>query len=330
MLNKANMQWTSKKIKNEIEKGNLNFDCVVQRNLVWDNNRKSLLMHSMIEGYPIPPFYLAKRADGRFDALDGQQRSNAIKDFLTEAFVLTDNTPPITDENGYVVEIAGKKFSELPEWAQDNIKDYSLTIYYYEGITDEEIAELFYRINNGKPLTSVELTRVKAKSLEKFQEIAHHQLIAESITEVGKKRYNDENVAMQAWTLCFTDMRDFTTKEFRPFVETAEVAEDHVKILNRSMDLVHNVINGLNAEKKEEKRLIRKLRTRTHLVSAIYLAKKALEMDMPEQQFKIIVCKFFDDVKASTNRDYNMSVGSGSAKPERVKLRVQVLDSLLH
>lgn len=330
MLKKANIQWTGKSIKNQIDKGNLKFDCVVQRNLVWDNSRKSLLIHSMIEGYPIPPFYFARRDDGKYDALDGQQRSNAIKDFMDEEFSLTENTPDVLGENGDAVEIAGLKFSELPEWAQDNIKDYSLTIYYFEDITEEEVAELFYRINNGKPLTSVELTRVKAKSLEKFQEIARHQLISESITEVGKKRYNDENVAMQAWTLCFTDMRDFTTKEFRPFVETAEVAEDHVKILNRSMDLVHNVINGLNAEKKEEKRIIRKLRTRTHLVSTIYLAKKALEMEMPEQQFKIIVCKFFDDVKASTSRDYNMSVGSGSAKPERVKLRVQVLDSLLN
>ena len=169
MLKKANIQWSGKTLRNQIEKEQVSFDCAVQRNPVWDAARKSLLIHSMIEGYPIPPFYFARRNDGKYDALDGQQRSLAIKGYLDGEFPLSEDTPPVTDENGYPVAVTGMVFSELPEWAQDNIKDCSLTIYYFEDITEEEIAELFFRINNGKPLTSVELTRVKAKSILKFQ-----------------------------------------------------------------------------------------------------------------------------------------------------------------
>jgi len=30
---------------------------------------------------------------------------------------------------------------------------------------------MFFRLNNGKPLTAIELTRVKAKSLDKIKEL---------------------------------------------------------------------------------------------------------------------------------------------------------------
>lgn len=329
MLKKANIQWSGKTLRNQIEKGQVSFDCAVQRNPVWDMFRKSLLIHSMIEGYPIPPFYFARRNDGKYDALDGQQRSLAIKEYLDGDFKLSDDTPMVTDENGYPVAIAGMVFPELPEWAQDNIKDYSLTIYYFEGITEEEIAELFFRINNGKPLTSVELTRVKAKSILRFQEIARHEMITEAITEAGKRRYNDENVAMQAWTLCFSNCRDFMTKVFRPFIESAEVTEEQVQEIGQALDCVKAVCDLLNPEEKADKRVLKKIKTRSHLVSCTYVALKALRAGKSVDELKAVLYRFFDSNQTSVSEIYNKSVGSGSAKPDKVQSRVQVLDSLI-
>lgn len=329
MLKKANIQWSGKTLRNQIEKGQVSFDCAVQRNPVWDTSRKSLLIHSMMEGYPIPPFYFARRNDGKYDALDGQQRSLAIKGYMDEEFPLSDDTPSVTDENGYPVTVAGAEYSELPEWIQDNIKDYSLTIYYFEDITEEEIAELFFRINNGKPLTSVELTRVKAKSILKFQEIAKHEMIAGAITEAGKRRYNDENVAMQAWTLCFSDCRDFTTKGFRPFIESAVVTDEQVKAIGQALDCVKAVCDLLNPEEKADKRVLKKIKTRSHLVSCTYVALRALRAEKSVDELKAVLYKFFDSNQTSVSEIYNKSVGSGSAKSDKVQSRVQVLDSLI-
>lgn len=329
MLKKANIQWSGKTLRNQIEKGQVYFDCAVQRNPVWDMSRKSLLIHSMIEGYPIPPFYFARKDNGKYDALDGQQRSLSIKGYLDGEFPLSDDTPQVIDENGFPVTVSGLKFSELPEWAQDNIKDYSLTIYYFEGITEEEIAELFFRINNGKPLTSVELTRVKAKSILKFQEIAKHEMIAGAITEAGKRRYNDENVAMQAWALCFSDCRDFTTKGFRPLIESAEVTDEQVQEIGQALDYVKEVSDLLNPEEKIDKRVLKKIKTRSHLVSCTYVALKALRAGKSVDELKDILYKFFDSSQTSVSEIYNKSVGSGSAKPDKVQSRVQVLDSLI-
>lgn len=329
MLKKANIQWSGKTLRNQIEKGQVSFDCAVQRNPVWDVSRKSLLIHSMIEGYPIPPFYFARRDDGKYDALDGQQRSLAIKGYLDGEFPLSEDMPSVTDENGYPVIITGMMFPELPEWAQDNIKDYSLTIYYFESITEEEIAELFFRINNGKPLTSVELTRVKAKSILKFQEIAKHEMIAGAITEAGKRRYNDENVAMQAWALCFSDCRDFTTKGFRPLIESAAVTEEQVQEIGQALDYVKEVSELLNPEEKTDKRVLKKIKTRSHLVSCTYVALKALRAGKSVDELKAVLYRFFDSNQTSVSEIYNKSVGSGSAKPDKVQSRVQVLDSLI-
>jgi uncharacterized protein with ParB-like and HNH nuclease domain len=77
MIKKANIQWPAKQLTKMIERGTINFDNAVQRGYVWDNNRKSLLIHSMIEGYPIPAFYAAKNDNG-YDMLDGKQRLNTI------------------------------------------------------------------------------------------------------------------------------------------------------------------------------------------------------------------------------------------------------------
>lgn len=305
------------------------FDCAVQRNPCWDVSRKSLLIHSMIEGYPIPPFYFARRSDKKYDALDGLQRSTAIREFLNEEYALSADTPPIRDEDGYSIDIAGKKFSELPEWAQDAIKDYSLTIYYFEDITEDEISELFFRINNGKPLTSIELTRVKAKCLKEFQEIASHELIAESVTEAGKKRYTDENIAMQAWMMCFSEVKDFSTKAFRPCIETADVTVEQLRKIKDAMDSVKDVCSELDQESKADKRVLKKIRTRSHLVSSIYLAMRFIEEGRKQEEFMETLYKFFDCSKTSIIEQYNDSIGGSSARPEKIRERMAALDSLL-
>lgn len=71
MLKKVNIQWSGKQLFKKVMSGDVLFDCTVQRGYVWDTSRKSLLIHSMIEGYPVPAVFFARREDGKFDALDG-------------------------------------------------------------------------------------------------------------------------------------------------------------------------------------------------------------------------------------------------------------------
>jgi hypothetical protein len=60
-----------------------------QRRLRWDDTKKSRLIESFIMNVPVPPVFLYEVSLGSFEVMDGQQRLNAIVDFLQGRFELT-------------------------------------------------------------------------------------------------------------------------------------------------------------------------------------------------------------------------------------------------
>ena len=53
-----------------------------QREEVWADLKKHLLIDSILRGWHLPKFYFRKSADGTFECVDGQQRLNAIFEFF--------------------------------------------------------------------------------------------------------------------------------------------------------------------------------------------------------------------------------------------------------
>ncbi|NCB43587.1 MAG: DUF262 domain-containing protein [Clostridia bacterium] len=327
MLNRSNMQWTAKTLANQIRKENVLFDCAIQRSFVWDMTKKRMLIDSMLRNYPINALFFNRRDDNKYDALDGKQRSNAIRGFMDGEYTL-ENLEPFYNNNKEEFDANGLKFEELPEWMQDQIKEYSITIYYFDGITDEEIAEFFFRINNGKPLSSIELTRAKANSLDKFQRIAALPAIADAISDKGKLKYNDETIAMQAWEICFLENPDFTTAKFRDVIQAADVTDEQLERLTDACDYVSAYLRTLNTDDKDGARVYKRIRSKTHLVSAIYLANKILDTLTAEEYGKKLDV-FFRGNETSISPEYNAACRSGSARNDAIVTRKTALDKLI-
>ena len=330
MLNRANIQWSAKTLTNLIKKGAINFDLAVQRGYVWDLNRKSLLIHSMLIGFPIPAMFFSK-SNGEYSALDGKQRSMAISEFINNKYALSQKTPPVETDDGEIVEIAGKKFNDLSEEFQDIIKDFSLTIYYYDNITDEEISELFFRINNGKPLSATELTRVRAKDLKSFQEIAKHNMILKAVNDRGRERYNDENIAMQVWGMLYVLGISFNTRNFRPIIESTVVKPEEIEGCNKALDYVFTAYNRLNSKDKSEKAIMRKICSKTSLVFCAYLANLAIDSGISVEKYVEIVHNFFNTGtrETSINGEYNESVKARSCEQDSVLVRQDIAFGLI-
>lgn len=324
-MQRYNIQWSAKCLVNQMRKGNVNFDNSVQRGLVWDNSKKSLLIHSMVYGYAIPALYFTKDESGIYDSLDGKQRSNAISEFINDEFALTDDTPEVFDDEGNADKISGMTFSQLPEWAQDRIKDFSLTIYYYDGMTDVEIKEFFRRLNNGKPLTAVELTRVNTPSLAKFQELAKHEAIQSVVSVAGKKRFTDENIAMQIYHMATSESPDFSTKTFREWAKSVEVNDAVMENIKVGLDSYKTFFESLDAT--EDKKVIRAIKTRTHFVSCAFFCYMAKLNGVDQETINGVLRAFFNG-NPSTSEEYNNTVGSGSAKPTAVQTRQKIMRSL--
>lgn len=53
-----------------------------QRNYVWDAERKSLLIESMMLRIPLPMFYVSEDKEGIWEVVDGLQRLTTIRDFI--------------------------------------------------------------------------------------------------------------------------------------------------------------------------------------------------------------------------------------------------------
>lgn len=325
-MTRYNINWTAKTLANQMKKGNVNFDNAVQRGLVWDNSKKSLLIHSMVYGYAIPALYFTKDENGMYDSLDGKQRSNAISEYLNDEFPLSEDTPEVFDEEGNAENISGMTFSQLPEWAQDRIKDFSLTIYYYEGMTEREIKEFFRRLNNGKPLTAVELTRVNTPSLAKFQDLAAHEAIQSVVTVAGKKRFTDENIAMQIYHMSTSESPDFSTKSFREWAKTVGVNDATIANIKIGLDAYKSFFEGLDAT--EDKKAIRSVKTRTHFVSCAFFCYIAKLNGWDAEHISGMLRTFFSG-SPSVSEEYNNTVGAGSAKPGAVKTRQKIMRSLV-
>ena len=345
MLKKANINWSCKQLAKMATSGSITFENAVQRSYCWDNKRKSLLIHSFIEGYPVPPFYAVKTETGAYDMLDGRQRGETIRTFLNNEFALTEldevETEETIQEEGKTqsiiknIDITGKTFSELPEDIQDRIKDYSLTIYFFQDISDEEITELFFRLNNGKALSSIELTRVKAKSFEVIKEIGKHPIFNEAISEKALNKYTNEDIVIKSWIILNTENPSLETRNIRPIMETAEITKQQTEQINQIFDRlkeVHDFILDTELDNKTEikaaQKTAKKIYTRTHLLALVPFVLKSIEDNLSTVYFASWVKMFFGSNKGTTvNEKYNNSCQFGSAKAENVAIRYEAMNN---
>ena len=311
--------WPASKIETEIKEGRVNFDFALQRSFIWekDVHRKSLLIHSLIEDYPIPPLHLAQRDQRNYDGLDGKQRTSTITTFFDDKWKLGSDFT-VTDDTGKEYDFSGMKFSELPEWARNRIKNYTFQIIFLQDLTEEQLHEMFYRLNNGKPLTGIELMRARAQSLVKFQQIAKHDFITSTTSPHGKKIFADEMLVMQIWAAMYAldgnKQLSFETKTFRPFISKAIVTPIEIKEICEILTIVENIYNSLATTSKREKRMQTKLKTRIHLVCLCKCIKEALAKACTVTEIAAWSKVFFStpDGNPSVVAEYNASSGGGA------------------
>ena len=188
---------------------------------------------------------------------------------------------------------------------------------------------MFFRLNNSKPLTAIELTRVKAKSLEQFKELATHDLVELAVTDKGRAKYFHENLVMQAWGLCFAEDEDFSfeTRIFRRIIEAAEVTREQSEMLSKCFDIIHAMYQSYDLSDKLDKKIAKKLTTRTHLVSLTKVIMAAVDKDVDVRLLAEWAKMFFNGgTKTSIDADYNTACGSGSARRDKIEARMNAIE----
>ncbi len=119
-----------------------------QRRLRWTNKKRSLLIESFLLNIPVPPVFLFEHDYNEYEVIDGRQRIETIRAFLSNDFALSSLE--------YWPELERKRFNDLPGVLQKGLLRRSLPAVVLlaetRGVGSDDIdvrRVLFDRLNTG-------------------------------------------------------------------------------------------------------------------------------------------------------------------------------------
>jgi hypothetical protein len=129
-----------------IEKGSFVMNPEFQRDFIWEPDKQSKLIESVLMRIPLPVFYLAEDALGNSIVVDGLQRLSTFRNFLKQDGLKL--RLPSNDQ------LNGKSFYDLGPKLQNRIEDCNLILYIIDvKVPDRAKLDIFERVNGGVPLT---------------------------------------------------------------------------------------------------------------------------------------------------------------------------------
>jgi hypothetical protein len=125
--------------------GRFRLDPDFQRDFVWERDKQSRLIESVLMRIPLPVFYVAEDDDGLLIVVDGRQRLTTLQRFLDGELALELPDRP---------ELQKKRFQDLEPRLQNRVEDCQLHFYIIDRTVPERARlDIFERVNGGEVLT---------------------------------------------------------------------------------------------------------------------------------------------------------------------------------
>lgn len=119
--------WTVEELISTTKEGNLNLNPPYQRNAIWTKTTQKLLINNIRKGMPMPNIFLFQLEPNKFEMVDGQQRTRAIKLYYE------------TDE----INIGDDKI-----FKGEAFKNFEISVIIIEEVgLDESIEDFYYMVN---------------------------------------------------------------------------------------------------------------------------------------------------------------------------------------
>lgn len=181
--------------------GKINYKPYFQRNYVWDEEKATYFIESILLGTEIPPLVLFQTKD-KNEVIDGRQRYETIKRFLEDKLILK------SKGLHSLKVLAGKKYSQLDEDTKDLFEDTRIRILQFNVVDEPKLdeekeekikKEIFRRYNSGiTPLQKYDIDRAAYiddnLSSELYSEIYSNNELYDFLCEIilpkSKKKAN--------------------------------------------------------------------------------------------------------------------------------------------
>ena len=202
---------------NQRYSGKINYKPYFQRNYVWDEEKATYFIESILLGTEIPPLVLFQTKD-KNEVIDGRQRYETIKRFLEDKLVLKGKGL----HSLKVLE--GKKYSQLDESTRELFEDTRIRILQFNVVDEPKLdeekeekikKEIFRRYNSG------------IKKKKKY--------------DIERAAYIDDNLSNQLYSKIYNDNKlyDFLCEIILPKSKKKANKRDKVNIV---VSLVRNLI----------------------------------------------------------------------------------------
>ncbi|MCL1696297.1 DUF262 domain-containing protein [Lysinibacillus sp. BPa_S21] len=297
---KASMPMTISKFEKLIDAERMYFNYPIQRrDEQWNLKQNSLLVHSLIADYPIPPIYTVAEVetkDGKtansYKVIDGKQRITNLVSYFKGNYALHPNTPPV-NINGTYFSICKMKFEQLPEQVKLEFQTKTLNMYYLSDVSDEEIADLIYRLNNGVYFSVHQKNKavMGVNASIKLNKLSEHPFMIKNAHFTPSQIRKSEDHAVLLQTLMLFDegyeLKSFASDELTKYSQRLyeEMNEEIFEAAEKAMTLLHEAYGD-----ETDKFLLRKI----NLPTLIYVMKH-FEDQGYDKQYLIVWLTLFSN-----------------------------------
>lgn len=181
---------------------------------IWTKERQQLFIDSLLNGFDVPPLYLHRLQPPEFHddvaatyaVIDGRQRLEALVSFAENQFPLSSDFHLLEEmaeaQPAFTEEVAlpssrysGLHYSDIKELSPQIIYrflDFELPVTVVEADDPEVIEELFFRLNEGVPLTAAEKRSRGALLREVVLPLIHDQDLFSAARFRSKRRAHED------------------------------------------------------------------------------------------------------------------------------------------
>jgi len=326
------MNWTIKNLKNMFDsKETLSFDHPIQRqSSQWNNLQQSLLVHSILANFPVPAIYVQKTENAemdekgkpifRYSVLDGKQRMTTIFSYVNGDYSLNGETPNATIDDE-IHELAGKNFEDLEDDVQQELLRFKFLIYAFEEATDDEIEEIFFRLNNSTPLTKPQKSKplmgvANSRFVDKILNAGFFKEKC-NFSKLQLRKSDDMCTLLQSMILLDNRYQDYEYKsisadevmKYSSLIKNNYSEEQKTKLLSiliyldKAFDCKEKVLKKIN------------------IPIIILMTDTAIDKKIQPDAFHDWLLYFF-----VSNKEYSQYCSSGSIKKEKVAGRIETME----
>ncbi|MDF2449464.1 MAG: hypothetical protein K0R26_1968 [Bacteroidota bacterium] len=229
-------EYSIKEIYDLVENKQIDLNPSYQRNFIWSPDNQNELIDTILKGYPLPSFFLYKKPDGKFEMVDGQQRTTTIYRFIQGLITSSKAFNKINFK-----DIDQKKFLEY------NIPVIEIT----KLATEDSLKEFYVLINKkGVHLNPAEVNKSEfhdtnflklSSDLLSYQNLINLNLFSESTS----RRMNDRAFIEELLAYLISGVKD--KKKSVEVVFKDDISEEEYRLLDSKFKQIIDKIEILNS-----------------------------------------------------------------------------------